>query len=360
MKRGKRIGAVLLALCVFLQFGAVESLASGRESYTYTVTFHAGNHGVFPEGRYTEFLSVIGASGNVEGWQAERAADGRTITVSGIPAGAQVSYDAAAAGAVELTEGGRYYVLGVRRSGYDNAEVGNMLTVSRDLDYVAAYGVPGDMTNYRVNYEDEAGNTLAESRIYSGKVGDRPVAAYRYIEGYRPQAYNLTKTLSKNETENVFTFVYTRVRTGGGSGGGGGTAGDAGGGAAAGTPDAGTGTPGAGTGTGAAGAGTGTAGGAAAGGAGTAGEAGAQDGTAVPDTEVPADEGPRDLIDLDDEETPLADAPADAGAAEVPGGVMYGIPVLAALSLLLAAVLAWYAGRRYFLLHKEKDQDEEE
>lgn len=33
------------------------------------------------------------------------------------------------------------------------------------------------------------------------------MVAYHYIEGYQPQAYNLTKTLSKNEAENVFTFV---------------------------------------------------------------------------------------------------------------------------------------------------------
>ena len=38
---------------------------------------------------------------------------------------------------------------------------------------------------------------------------DRPVIAYQYIEGYQPQAYNLTKTLSKDPAENVFTFIYS-------------------------------------------------------------------------------------------------------------------------------------------------------
>ena len=37
------------------------------------------------------------------------------------------------------------------------------------------------------------------------------MVAYHYIEGYQPQAYNLTKTLSANEAENVFTFVYQPV-----------------------------------------------------------------------------------------------------------------------------------------------------
>lgn len=38
--------------------------------------------------------------------------------------------------------------------------------------------------------------------------------AYRYIENYVPQALALTKTLSANEAENVFTFVYTRGEAG--------------------------------------------------------------------------------------------------------------------------------------------------
>lgn len=58
-----------------------------------------------------------------------------------------------------------------------------------------------------------------------------PVAAFRYIEGYEPRAYNLTKTLVSNEAENVFTFVYFPVPAGNAPGGGTGS-GNAGGGAA--------------------------------------------------------------------------------------------------------------------------------
>ncbi|MFR5116687.1 MAG: hypothetical protein ACLTDV_06445 [Eubacterium sp.] len=34
------------------------------------------------------------------------------------------------------------------------------------------------------------------------------MVAYRHIENYVPQALALTKTLSDNEAENVFTFEY--------------------------------------------------------------------------------------------------------------------------------------------------------
>ena len=64
------------------------------------------------------------------------------------------------------------------------------------------------MVAYTVNYEDEQGNKLAESQTFYGNVGDKPVVAYRYIEDYVPQALSLTKTLSDNEAENVFTFKY--------------------------------------------------------------------------------------------------------------------------------------------------------
>lgn len=351
MTKKGRIWATFLAVCMLWQPGAAESLAAGREPYTYTVTFHAGNQGTFPaEGSYNGCLKVVGSPG----WHSERAADGSSVTVSGIQEGAQVSYDAALSGAVVLPEGSRYYVRGVRRSGYDNTEAEyTVFAVNKDLDYVIAYGIQGDMTTYRVNYVDAAGNELADHRIYTGKVGDRPVAAYQYIEGWQPQAYNLTKVLVKDESENVFNFIYTRVRTGGGGGGGGTAAGAADGGAAAVTPDAGAGT-GADAPPAQAGAG-GAAGGAAAGAPG--GAAGAEAGeisAAVPDEEVPADEGPRDLIDLDDEEVPLAEA-EPAGSERLPGNMLMSVTIGLTAALALALLLIfWIRSRR------REDSGEEE
>lgn len=154
-----------------------------------------------------------------------------------------------------------------------------------DEDYVVAYGVLGDMVAYTVQYLDENGNELAPSKTYYGSVGDRPVVAFQYIEGYLPQAYNLTKTLSENEADNVFPFEYapaSEIRN------------------VTVTVDGGTTvvtTPAAGTGTAQQGA-------AAAGGAAADENAG---GNAEGDTvEVEDEEVPRDLVDLDEEEVPLA------------------------------------------------------
>lgn len=58
---------------------------------------------------------------------------------------------------------------------------------------------------------DTDGNKLAESRTYYGNVGDEPVIAYLYIDGYIPDSYNQTGKLSSNASENVFNFVYSRA-----------------------------------------------------------------------------------------------------------------------------------------------------
>ena len=190
--------------------------------YTYTVTFYPGNHGAF---QGTGGLSVAGGSPSVEA-----SIEGGAIRVSGLQSGDIVSFDAAMPGAVGLEEGSRYYVKGIRLSGHDNNTVDTAaFRVEGDRDYVVAYGIRGDMTGYTVNYQDESGNALAPSRSYYGNVGDKPVVAFLYVEGYEPMAYNLTKTLVSNEAENVFTFVYRRAPASGGDGpsGGGGTAGNA-------------------------------------------------------------------------------------------------------------------------------------
>ena len=221
LKKGIFLGKAAALLCVLLAFGTIDARA---EAYSYTVTFYPGNHGSF---QGTELVSV---DNSASGSDYEISSVGNAIRVSGLCAGDVVGFDAAMEGALELEEGSRYYVKGIRVSGRDNSTVdASAFCVEEDRDYVVAYGIRGDLTSYVVNYQDREGNTLAPSRTYYGNVGDKPRMAYLYIEGYQPQAYNLTKTLSKNAAENVFTFVYTRVsggQTGGGNDGGGGTGGD--------------------------------------------------------------------------------------------------------------------------------------
>lgn len=347
MRKHLRILAGLLSMCLSLHLGGLESLAAGRTPYTYTVTFYGGNHGSFADAG-AGYLSVDNSS---SGSEYQISGQGDALVVSGLEKGDVISFDAAREGAVTLEDGSKYYVKGVRQSGRDNDLLSaSAFAVEEDQDYVVAYGIRGNMTSYVVRYQDAEGRSLAPERTYYGNVGDRPVVAFLYVEGYVPQAYNLTKRLAENTAENVFVFTYSRVASGSSSGGQ--AAADEGGGAggavAEGAAGAGTETGGTGTaaGGGAAGATAGTAaGGGVAGAATDAGDGGAGDAglTNIPDEQVPQDEGPEDLLELDEEEVPLSQGLlADEGARMMTGYI--AVAATAAAALLLTAF--WFVKRR--------------
>lgn len=163
-------------------------------AYSYTIKLYSGNHGTFADGSTVKVYTVSDSG--------EALTAGKTVTLnySDIVLNAE--------------DGGKYYVRGVRESGKDNDTVSaSAVTVNSDREYVVAYGIAGDMVSYTVNYVDRSGNALAASETYYGVVGDKPVVAYLYVDGYLPQAYNLTKTLSSDATQNVFTFTYTAKPT---------------------------------------------------------------------------------------------------------------------------------------------------
>ena len=347
MNRIRKFLFFLPALCLVLW--AAGTRCHAAEEYTYTVTFYPGNHGTFAG---TGGVSIGG--GNASG--VSIGMEGEAIKVRGLKSGDMVSLDAALSGTVALGEDSRYYVKGIRLSGRDNNTVdSSAFRVEGDRDYVVAYGIRGDMTSYVVNYQDEAGNALGESRSYYGNVGDKPVVAFLYVEGYEPMAYNLTKTLVSNEAENVFTFIYRRAAADGGGNepgsdspaggtgtgdtvspgpGDGGLAGDA----EAGADGAAGGIGGTGNGGGNAGAAGGenadagiTDNGANGNNGANGGQAGAE-GTAGENVELGDGEVPLDLMELDDEEVPLAD-----NALEGMPGMEEGSRIFAASAILVAA-----------------------
>lgn len=349
MKKLKMILTSLLTVCML--FGSsVVSVFAAEEEYTYTATFFAGNQGTFSG---IDGLSVESTGTPVIDKQSDK------VVVSGLKLGDKVSF-VVQNGAVALGDSSKYYVKGVRISGRDNNSLEtSAFHVNGDRDFVVAYGIQGDMVGYTVNYQDEEGNQLAPSRTYYGNVGDKPVVAYLYVENYTPQALALTKTLSSNESQNVFTFVYTPVTTETVTVPGetttvttvvpGTTTTET---TVVETPAAGT--PAAGT-TGAAGtegaAGTAGAAGEAgtAGAEGTAGTAGAgtEEGTQVIEPEeVP--QGNQDVVDLDEDETPLADNPE-----ETKEKVKKGLPLAAGIAIGVGAVAA-LSGLAVFLIRRRR------
>lgn len=192
------LAALVVITGVFSQTADVRAF-----SYTYTVSFSAGGQGSINGG-----VQVRKASGNAA--SVSVSSKGDKIIVTGLEYGDVISCDAQ--GSVALNENSKYYVKGIRLSGRDNNTVAqSAFLVSGDQDYVVAYGIPGELAEYTVNYVDTDGNKLVESRTYYGNVGDEPVIAYLYIDGYIPDSYNQTGKLSSNASENVFNFVYSKA-----------------------------------------------------------------------------------------------------------------------------------------------------
>ena len=321
MKRWKKLLVSLLT--VSMTIGASTMSVMAADGYTYKVTLSAGN------------------KGTINGQDKIEKAD--------LFSGSIVTFNL---NAVQVTDD-KYYVKGIRLSGRDNEETlasPVLDNVTGDADYVVAYGIKKDMVAYTVNYQDASGKALAESQTFYGNVGDKPIVAYQYIENYIPDALALTKTLSNNVSENVFTFTYkpgatdrvvttTTTIT---------------------TTVPGTATPGTGTGNaGTAGGTTGTTGGTAGTTGGTAGTTGGTttgttggttDGTTTGTTDgtttdnnsqdttddtttEPDEQTPKSLVDLDDEDTPKGNIDAKDKTSKTPIAAGIGIIVVAVAAL---------------------------
>lgn len=316
MKLGKMLKKGLLTVCtcalVMAQTGLCTAFAEkggNEKEYTYTVTLYAGKEGTFADGS-------------------------SEVKITGLKTGDVVSF-AGQIGGVQLKDSGKYYVKGVRESGKDNNTVSApAFTVDSDREYVVAYGIKGDMVSYTVNYQDESGNVLKQSEKFYGVVGDKPVVAFQYIDGYQPQAYNLTKTLNSNEADNVFTFTYKKIASGSDTNNGS-NGSNSGNGTGTNTDNSGTGTNTGNTGNNGTGAAntnnngnTGAADNAGTGNAtnNTAGNNQTDNGQTVESADA---ETPKEQVDLDDEEVPKAKINADQKAKGRPAGVMYALAGIA-------------------------------
>ena len=312
MKRWKKALVSLLAGCLVCGMMPVGADAAapqpaGQTGYEYTITLSAGNKGQVKDGREKIVVSGLNYGNNTRVIFSNNYLEDN----------------------IEVADS-RYYIKGVRLSGRDTGETADLnpvVTVNGDADYVVAYGVVGDQVAYTVQYQDADGNELAPSRTFYGNIGDKPIVAYQYIDGYVPQSLALTKTLSSNAAENIFTFVYTPgdpgeiVNT---------------------VTDTTTVTgdptivtvvvPGAGT----AGGGAGGGAGAGAGGAAEGGET-----TTIEEDQTP--QGTQDIVDLDEEETPqgtmdIEDVEEEETAKGLPLAFSVGIGAVAAVVLICLVV----------------------
>lgn len=174
------LACMLSVVAVFAVF-STQAQAQPNPEYSYTVRIYAGTQGSF------------------------NGADSIVVTDNAKP-GDICTFNQSS---ITLDNGSKYYIRGVKLSGRDNDESLPAFKITGDTDLVVTYGVLGDNVAYTVRYVDTDGNELLPSETFYGNVGDSPVIAFRYIEGYTPQAYNLTGKLLANADKNVYTFTYT-------------------------------------------------------------------------------------------------------------------------------------------------------
>ena len=203
MKKMYKIATVLLAFCFLL--GSVPASVKA-EDYTYKVTIYSGKQGTFtgiPGNLVKENNATVSISDDKSAIVIDKLNPNDSVNMSELLT------------SVSLGSNSKYYVRGIKESGRDNSEKLNTLSfdVKEDQEYVVAYGIKGNQVAYTINYQDANGNKLADSQTFYGNVGDKPVVAYTYIDGYTPEYRNLTKTLSANAAENVFTFNYLPYET---------------------------------------------------------------------------------------------------------------------------------------------------
>lgn len=345
-----RIRFLSLLLVFVMAFACLGETVSAADN-SYQITVYAGNQGYFTGACYA---SVIRGGTNVAVPQSVSA---DRWVISGLQYGDRVSLTPG----VQVTNG-KYYARGLRQSGRDNDTVSTAsFVVTRDEICVVAYGILGNMTTYTVNYVDQNGAVVHAPNTCEGNVGDKIIEPYIYIEGYTPNAYNLSHTLQADASKNVFTFRYTKIVTPTPAPAGDNTGNNTG-------TNTGTGTTG-GTGTNNAG-GTDLTGGNGtdtnnAGGMGTAGENGVpagdiggsssgsgsgsgSDAAESGNGQTSHDEGssePAEIIDLDEDNVAMSGGSAfegDAGSSElwkwIGGGLLLGI--------LIALVLRLFSRRR--------------
>ncbi len=236
MQRMKKIVFSLLALLLLINLAP--SAFAVRE---YTVRVYSGDRGTIADNGH-EYHAKYG--GNVS-----------LNLLSGSTSAVTVKTEDADGNPVE------YQVIGLREAGkgrdvttssgyFGMAASGavNITNVTKDVDYVVAYSVPGAITEYEVQYLDyntgedlknlvarAEGETLEDITFFYGVTGATISVAGRYIEGYTPRFAETRRTLSADSTQNVFPVYYvpnptttttttTTTDTGGGGGGGGGGA----------------------------------------------------------------------------------------------------------------------------------------
>ncbi|MBR0456133.1 MAG: hypothetical protein IJJ01_05635 [Firmicutes bacterium] len=187
MKKVQRIAVLVLSAC--LVFGMMTVSAFGDDGYKHQLEVTAGN------GSFSSGSTLKGTTASIDIDNAQLTVGDDTVDIT--------------------APDENHFVIGMKVTGHDNSEVitgtVDLANYNEDESLVVAYGLKSNMIKYTIRYITADGSTvLHKQEEHYGVVGQKPVVAYKYVEGYLPDAYNRTGEL-KRGSDNVFTFYYYPV-----------------------------------------------------------------------------------------------------------------------------------------------------
>ena len=210
---------MLSALFIIAAFGIETSYAG--TGYKYTVTVYSGRVGVFSGGKVWSRTYSRGERCEISPESLGLKITDERYYCRGFRIAGHDNNDTAFSSAISQADSASSTPSDAAGSGTNDAAGDTTgaaslnFTVTEDVSFKIAYGIKGKLVGFKVNYVDENGTELQSSETFYGMPGDKPVAAHRTIKGMQPETYNLGKTLSENEDDNEFTFVYRKTKKNG-------------------------------------------------------------------------------------------------------------------------------------------------
>lgn len=166
----RKMAPMLMPAVALMSLLAMPCVAKA-DDYSYTIRVFAGNKGTVND---SEAVTL-------------KKAKGETVDLS-----SEVS--------VAVSDSS-YYHKGFRESGRDSEFAYRSFPADRDIDLVVSYGMRAQMARLTVHF-CERGTKVplttdagTSEETYEYKIGDKPVVAFKHVDGYRPLYQNITGTI---------------------------------------------------------------------------------------------------------------------------------------------------------------------
>ena len=146
----KSLHGLIIALMLTFSISKINAV----ELYNYQVTIYAGSYGLFN----SVDAVIIDSSDTNSSPNIMLSEDQRQLVVTNLKANDRIAIETSQ---ITVTNE-KYYAKGIKTGGRDNENeyIQRWYSVTKDNNFVVAYGIPGDQIEYTTYYVDQDGNQL--------------------------------------------------------------------------------------------------------------------------------------------------------------------------------------------------------